>query len=38
MYDLNGTLFLNIIFLFPLLALSMHVTLILPFTTIYASL
>ena len=38
MHDLNGALFLNTIFLFILLALFVPATLILHFTTIYASL
>ena len=38
MHDMNGALFLKANFLIFLLALSVPVKLILPFTTIYASL
>ena len=38
MHDLNGALFLHVIFLFHLLPSVMPVTLIDPFATIYASL
>ena len=37
MHDLNGSLFLKDIFLFLLLARLVHVTLILSFTAIYAT-
>ena len=38
MHDLNGALFLKVSFLFLVLALLPPVTIILPFTTIYATL